>query len=223
MDPRLAPGDWHLPAGSPAIDAVRSPGPEALSRDFDAQGAWLGPWPDIGADESVPVLPQAVAIATATLTGSGLPGSGRVTWSALESACEDCLERTWLVQDGGAEFRLRSKPGCVPPACPEPEVWRTHADDLGPMLAGLMRVHVTVEGAPVRTLAVWVPPTGGGRLQVGLLDGVPQVRFERHPATPVDLFASPDLVSWQPVPESVFADFAASRTGESWFFRSVDR
>lgn len=223
-DPQLLPGDWHLPPGSPAIDAVRSPRPEAFASDLDGHGAWLGRFPDIGADESLPPVTRADSIAAATLQGSGIPMSGVATWTAVEPACDDCFDRTWrATADGDGEIGIRPRPGCTPPSCPEPDVRRSLQLDLSPAHSGVRLVQVTVGGVPARTLGIWVPPPLLARLQPVLAAGSPGISLERHPAVIIDVSASPDLRIWEPVNESELAGYVASRAAGSWFFRIANR
>jgi hypothetical protein len=224
IDPGLAPGAWRLPVGSPAIDAVRSPGPEAFARDIDGEGAWLGRFPDIGADESLPALPQADSIAAATLTGPWIPGSSQVIWRASESACDDCIDRIWVDSGNTAELRLVPRLACNTIGCLDPNLLRARAFDLAPDTSGIGRVTVTFDGAPARTLGVWLPPSLQGRLHVAQINDVPQVTRESHPAALTEVFASPDLLDWQLIPQGNVGGFIAGRLLEgSWFFRSAAR
>lgn len=83
---------------------------------------------------------------------------------------------------------------------------------------------VTFDGAPARTLGVWLPPSLQGRLHAAQINGVPQVTRETHPAALTEVFASPDLLDWQLIPQGNVGGFVAERLLEgAWFFRSGAR
>lgn len=98
------------------------------------------------------------------------------------------------------------------------------AFDLALGASGIRWVTVTFDGAPVRTLGVWLPPSLQGRLHAAQINGVPQVTRETHPAALTEVFASPDLRTWQWIPEINLPGFITDRSSDdSWFFRSGAR
>jgi len=220
-NPLLAPGDFRLLPGSPAIDAARSAGPEAFARDIDGEGAWLGTYPDIGADESLPLLSLAASIADAELVHAGIPETSTVVWRSRESACEDCVDRLWIKTDAADELQLISRLGCTPTACTEPEVLRERSFESGSISSGVRFVKISADGIPARTLAIWMPPSLHGLLRATRGDGSPSLHAERHPAALVNVLSSPDLKAWQPIPESNLTQFVTERVNENWFFRST--
>lgn len=220
-DPLLVPGDFRLLPGSPAIDAARSAGPEAFARDIDGEGAWLGRHPDIGADESLPALPFTSPIAKAELIHSGIPAVSAVVWRSLESACDDCTDRVWMTSAAADELRLVSRANCIPAACSEPGILRERWFDLGSISSGVRFVKVSSDGIPLRTLAIWMPPSLHGKLLATRFDSSPSIRLDPHPAAPTQILTSPDLKAWQILPESGLTSFVRERINETWFFRST--
>jgi len=146
-----------------------------------------------------------------------------VVWRSRESACDDCTDRVWTNSDGMDELRLISRPDCVPAVCPESGILRDRTFDLGSVTSGVRFVKVSSDATPLRTLAVWMPPSLHGQPGVARIDGIPSIRLEQHPAALTHIPASPDLQAWQILPQSGLTPFITERINESWFFRSIAR
>jgi hypothetical protein len=95
----VAQDDYHIGAGSAAIDKAIEPVP-AVNVDFEGEARPFGPQPDIGFDEYVPKALSGLQIAVNPLPSTPLGAS--TSFTATLSAGTAPITYTWDFGDGAA-------------------------------------------------------------------------------------------------------------------------